>query len=49
MTVDRWVRPKKMKSKKKRGFSVIPLREVLRIAYERPGKLNLGSRLMIVG
>ena len=49
MTVSRWVKGKVLKSSKKRGFAVIPVREVLRMAKERKRKLRLGSRLVVIG
>ena len=49
MTVSRWVKGKVLKSSKKKGFAVIPVREVLRMAKERKRKLRLGSRLMVLG
>src|SRR2546426_4207244 len=49
MTVGRWVKGKVLKGSKKRGFAVIPVREVLRMAKERKRKLRLGSRLVVIG
>jgi hypothetical protein len=49
MTVNRWVRAKKVKSSRRRGFAVIPLREVLRVAEEKVGKLRFGSQIKIMG
>ena len=49
MTVSRWVKGKVLKGSKKRGFAVIPVREVLRMAKERKRKLRLGSRLVVIG
>src|SRR2546421_9749650 len=49
MTVSRWVKGKVLKSSKRRGFAVIPVREVLRMAKERKRKLRLGSRLVGIG
>ncbi len=49
MTVSRWVKGKVLKSSKKKGFAVIPVREVLRMAKERKRKLRLGSRLVVIG
>ena len=48
MTVSRWVKGKVLKSSKKKGFAVIPVREVLRMAKERKRKLRLGSRLVVI-
>lgn len=48
MTVSRWVKKREMKSKKRRGFTVIRLREVLRAAQRRGLRLKLGSRLVVV-
>jgi len=49
MTVSRWVKGKVVKSSRRRGFAVIPVREVLRMAKERKRKLRLGSRLVVIG
>jgi hypothetical protein len=49
MTVSRWVRKKVLKSSKRRGFAVISVREVLRLAKEKERKLTLGSRLVVIG
>jgi excisionase family DNA binding protein len=49
MTISRWVKKKEMKSAKHRGFTVIRLREVLRVARERDIGLTAGSRLTILG
>src|SRR5437879_3482967 len=49
MTVSRWVKGKVLKSSNRRGFAVIPVREVLRMAKERKRKLRLGSRLVVIG
>ncbi|HYL56668.1 MAG TPA: helix-turn-helix domain-containing protein [Gemmatimonadales bacterium] len=49
MTLTRWVKRKVLKSSRKRGFAVIPVREVLRMATERKRKLKLGSRLVVIG
>ena len=49
MTVSRWVKAKKIKGSKKRGFVVIRLDEVLRIAKERKISPKLGFRLTMIG
>lgn len=49
MTVSRWVKKREMKSARRSGFSVIRLREVLRIGRERRRKVKLGSRLVVIG
>jgi excisionase family DNA binding protein len=49
MTVGRWVKRRVLKSSRRRGFAVIPVREVLRMAKERKRKLKLGSRLVLIG
>jgi len=48
MTLTRWVKSTKLKSARQRGFVVIRLREVLRIAKDRRAKLKLGSRLIVL-
>ena len=49
MTVNRWVKKKVLKSSRRRGFAVIRVRDVLRMAKERKRKLKLGSRLVVIG
>ena len=49
MTISRWVKRKVLKSSKRRGFAVIPVREVLRLAKEKERKLTIGSRLVVIG
>jgi hypothetical protein len=49
MTVSRWIKQRRIRSRKQNGFSVIRLREVLRIAQARNGPVTLGSHLKIVG
>jgi excisionase family DNA binding protein len=49
MTVSRWVKKKVLKSSRRRGFAVLPVREVLRVAKERKRKLKVGSRLVVIG
>ncbi|MFN0177200.1 MAG: helix-turn-helix domain-containing protein [Gemmatimonadales bacterium] len=49
MTVHRWVKRRDLKSSKRNGFTIIRLREVLRIAQERKRPLKLGSRLVVIG
>jgi hypothetical protein len=48
MTLSRWVKARRIKSAKRKGFVVIQLQEVLRLAKER--KLNpiLGFRMTVV-
>lgn len=47
MTVNRWVRAKKLKSRKRNGFSVIQLRDVLHMAESRAVRLTMGTRLIV--
>lgn len=49
MTISRWLKKKEMKSTTRHGFTVIRLREVLRVARDRVIGLQAGSRLTIVG
>lgn len=49
MTLTRWVKSKRMKSSKKKGFVVIRLSEVIRMAKERSLNPRLGIRLTIIG
>ena len=49
MTVTRWIKKRRIRSGKKRGVSVIRLRDVLRVAQERERRVKLGNRLKIVG
>ncbi len=47
MTITRWVRRKKLPSRKHRGYTVVLLRDVLRLAKERGRSLKMRSRLHI--
>jgi len=47
MTITRWVRRKKLPSRKRRGYTVVRLRDVLRLAKERGRSLKMRSRLHI--
>ena len=47
MTITRWVRRKKLPSRKRRGYTVVLLRDVLRLAKERGRSLKMRSRLHI--
>ena len=47
MTVTRWIKKRRIRSRKQNGFSVIRLREVLRVAQDRPYPVTIGSRLKI--
>lgn len=49
MTVNRWVRAKKIPSTKRNGFSVVRLGDVLRVGKERQRPLELRGKLMIYG
>ena len=47
MTVTRWIKKRRIRSRKQGGFSVIRLREVLRVAHARHHPVRLGSLLKI--
>lgn len=49
MTVTRWIKMRRIRSRKQNGFSVIRLREVLRVGHSRHRPMTVGSRLKIVG
>ena len=49
MTVTRWIKNRRIRSRKQNGFSVIRLREVLRVAQDRQRPVKLGSRVKILG
>jgi excisionase family DNA binding protein len=48
MTVTRWIKKGRIRSRKQNGFSVIRLREVLRAAQAGRRPLRLGSQLKIL-
>ncbi len=49
MTLTRWIKKRRIRSRKQNGFSVIRLREVLRVAQDRQRPVKLGSRVKILG
>jgi hypothetical protein len=49
MTIGRWIKTQRLRSRKQNGASVIRLRDVLRVAQERGRPVKLGSRLKIIG
>ena len=49
MTLSRWIKRRRIRSRKRNGFSVLQLRDLLKVAAERNGKLPIGRRLKIVG
>lgn len=49
MTLTRWIKNGRIRSRKQNGFSVIRLREVLRVAEARGRPVKLGSQLKILG
>jgi excisionase family DNA binding protein len=48
MTVNRWVRRRSLKSKKKGGFSVVRLRDLLKIAKEQKKEVAIGGTILTV-
>jgi len=49
MTVTRWIKKRRIRSRKQNRSSVIRLREVLRVAKHRQRPVKLGSRMKILG
>ena len=49
MTLSRWIKRRSLRSRKRNGFSVLRLRDVLKVARDQGRVLPLGSRLKIVG
>jgi excisionase family DNA binding protein len=49
MTLSRWIKRRSLRSRKRNGFLVLRLRDVLRVARDQGRVLPLGSRLKIVG
>ena len=49
MTVTRWIKKRRIRSRKQNRSSVIRLREVLRVAKDRQHPVKLGSRMKILG
>lgn len=49
MTVNRWIRRGSLKSKKKGGFSVVKLRDLLKIATGAKKKMPIGGRILTIG
>ena len=49
MTLSRWIKRQRIKSRKRHGFSVLQLRDVLNAATEQRRTVRIGSRLKIVG
>ncbi|HEY6924140.1 MAG TPA: hypothetical protein VI653_11780 [Steroidobacteraceae bacterium] len=49
MTLSRWIKGRRIRSRKRNGFSVLRLRDMLKVATERKGRLSIGSQLEIVG
>lgn len=45
MTVNRWIRSKTLKSKKKNGFSVLKLRDLLKVVKDQKKKVRVGGTL----
>ena len=49
MTLSRWIKRRRIRSRKRNGFSVLRLRDVLKAATEQRRTVRIGSRLKIVG
>ncbi len=49
MTINRWVHAKKLPSRKRRGFKIILLRDLLRLIKEQGRKLPMRGMLTIEG
>jgi len=49
MTLSRWIKRRSLRSRKRNGFSVLRLRDVLSVGRDQGRVLPLGSRLKIVG
>ncbi len=49
MTVTRWIKKRRIRSRKQNRSSVIRLRDVLRVAKGRQRPVKLGTRLKILG
>jgi hypothetical protein len=49
MTLSRWIKSRRIRSRKRNGFSVLRLCDVLKAATERKRRLPIGSRLRIMG
>ncbi len=48
MTLSRWVKTKRIKSTKRKGFVLIQLKEVLRLGNEKKRNPRLGYRIIVV-
>ncbi|SRR6266849_5495458 len=49
MTLSRWIKSRRIRSRKRNGFSVLQLRHVLKAATERKRRLRIGRRMKTVG
>lgn len=49
ITVNRWVRSGTLPSKKRNGFSVVKLRDVLEVAKLQKKRIRMGGRLLTAG
>ena len=49
MTLSRWIKRRRIRSRKRNGFSVLRLRDVLKAATEQRRTVRIGSRLRILG
>src|SRR6266511_1637127 len=49
MTLSRWIKRRRIRSRKRNGFSVLQLRDVLKAAMEQRRTVRIGSRLKILG
>jgi hypothetical protein len=48
MTVNRWIRSKTLKSKKKDGFSVLKLRDLLKVVKQQRKRVRIGGTLLTI-
>jgi excisionase family DNA binding protein len=49
MTLSRWIKSRRIRSRKRNGFLVLRLRDVFKVATERKGRMRIGGRLKVVG
>lgn len=49
MTVNRWVRARKLDSKKRNGYVVLRVRDVLAVGQETGCRLRMGGKLVVIG
>lgn len=49
MTVNRWIRNRALKSRKKKRYSIVKLRDLLRLAMTQKRKVRIGGTRLTVG